>query len=88
MSEFSHFELVQINRTLEKRIAELEAQLKTSRESAKKYNHAWKEAEAQLEKIANYPDPDFPAEDATEEAKRAWRIVYTLKSMALGGEDE
>jgi hypothetical protein len=42
----------------------------------------------QLHAIANFPDPDFPAEDEASEAKRAWDIIYTLKDMAKVEENE
>lgn len=48
-----------------------------------------RELEDRLAAIANYPDPDFPADDAEDEAKRAWQILYTLKNMAsLQGESD
>ena len=39
-----------------------------------------------LNQIAIYPDPDFPAGDEAEEAKRAWQIIYILKGIAGGKE--
>ena len=39
-----------------------------------------------LNQIATYPDPDFPAGDEAEEAKRAWQIIYILKGIAGGKE--
>lgn len=41
-----------------------------------------KDAEAKLQAIAHYSDPDFPEGDAIGEAKRAWQIIYILKSLA------
>jgi hypothetical protein len=44
--------------------------------------HRIEELEARLDAIANYADPDFPLETVEAEARRAWRIIYTLKAIA------
>jgi hypothetical protein len=44
--------------------------------------------EARIDAIANYADPDFPLETVEAEARRAWRIIYTLKDIASGKESD
>lgn len=43
-----------------------------------------KKLEAALERIANYPDPDFPLESEAAEARRAWEIMKNVASSELG----
>jgi hypothetical protein len=60
------------------------ARLTPRRGLAADFRRRWMEAEDRLAMIANYPDPDFPADDTAEEVKRAWRIIYVLKGIAAG----
>ena len=37
---------------------------------------------ARLEAIADFPHPDFPADDLQGEVKRAWQIIIHLQELA------